>query len=453
MAESRFTEQHWPGVQGRAMTRIRSSEKGPLLRFAVSGLIGLAVVAIAALSVLRTIGQREAVRDARERAELAGHGIVEPALDDRLFTRESAVMAELDQIVAERVLRGGVFRVKLWGTDGTILYSDEPRIIGQRFPLGEDEADALATGETKAELSDVQRPENRYERFNGKVLEVYLPLRMPGGKQILFEIYERFDSVAANGRDLWGAFALPLLGALALLWLVQLPVAVRLGRRLQRSEHERSAFLEQAVNASATERSRIAAELHDGIVQELAGLSYDLAAAAAPTTEPDQHQLTNALVDGAARSRAAVRQMRAVLLDLHPSDVHVTGLRQAVADLTSPLRERGIDVNVDFDITTPPSETLETTMFRAAREALRNVAEHADAKHVNVRIAVGKSTSSLVVRDDGRGFNEDRRSERRREGHVGLSLIEGMASQLGGKATVVSSPGEGTTFAMEVPTP
>ena len=433
-----------------AAPTVRRGEKGPLLRFAVSGLLALAVVGLAGLGVLRQVGQREAIRDSSERAELGGHGIMEPALDNGLLVRDPAVLAKLDQLVQERLLRGGVIRVKLWAPDGTILYSDEPRIIGQRFALGDDEVQALADGNTRAELSDVNKPENRYERFNGKLLEVYLPLRTPNGSQILYEIYERFDSVASSGSSLWKAFAFPLLGALALLWLIQLPVAVGLGRRLQRGEHERAELLEQAIEASAVERSRIAGELHDGIVQELAGLSYDLAAAAGgPTVAPSA--LVRALDDGAARSRAAVRQMRAVLLDLHPADVHATGLSQAISDLASPLVDRGVVVQVDVDPLARPTERIETTMFRAAREGLRNVGEHSEASCVHIRFSEDAESATLVIEDNGRGFSPEQRAARVREGHVGLSLIEGLATRLGGHATIESTPGKGTRFVVEVP--
>lgn len=429
----------------------RSGVAGPLVRFAVAGFVALAVLAIAGLGLLRHIGEREAIRDSRQRAELAGHGIVEPALDDGLLSGDKSALASMDQLVQERVLGSSVLRVKLWSPDGTIIYSDEPRIVGQRFTLGKDEQDALVDGATRAELSDVAKPENRYERLNGRLLEVYLPLRMPGGSQILFEIYQRFNSVASTGRSLWGAFAAPLIGALALLWLVQLPAAVGLARRLRRGEHERAALLEQAVAASSVERSRIAGELHDGIVQELAGLSYDLAAAAAPGRAGDPAGSVRALEDGAARSRAAVRQLRAVLLDLHPADVHATGLSQALSDLASPLAERGVTVHLDVDESASSTELVETTMFRAAREGLRNVDEHSGATYVHIRFRDDEQRATLFIEDNGRGFSAAERAERQRDGHLGLTLIEGLASHMGGRATVESSPGAGTRFCIEVP--
>ena len=76
----------------------------------------------------------------------------------------------------------------MWTPDGRIAYSDEPRLIGTRYALGEDEQQALATGDAEAEVADLSKPENRFERDEGSLLEVYLPIRTPGGRQALFEL-------------------------------------------------------------------------------------------------------------------------------------------------------------------------------------------------------------------------------------------------------------------------
>ena len=90
-----------------------------------------------------------------------------------------------------------VVRVKIWDARGRILYSDVRALIGTRYQLGDDELRALRTGGTKAELSDLGRPENRFERGFGNLLEVYLGVRTPTGQRVLFEDYQRFSSVSA----------------------------------------------------------------------------------------------------------------------------------------------------------------------------------------------------------------------------------------------------------------
>ena len=80
-------------------------------------------------------------------------------------------------------------------------------------------------------------------------------------------------------------------------------------------------------------------------------------------------------------------------------------------------------------------------VYRVAREALRNVRDHSGAHRVDVVV----TPSKLVVTDDGRGFDADERARRRAEGHVGLSLLEDLVAQSGGRLTVDSAPGRGTT--------
>ena len=252
----------------------------PVAQFALAGLAVLAVFGVVSVLALRALAHTEALRDARQFASLAGQGIVEPAIATGIMRGDRAAIDAVDRVVQERVLGERVVRVKLWRRDGSVLYSDEPRLIGSRFPLGADKLDVLRTGATRAELSDLTGPENRYERGLGDLYEVYLPVRTPDGTPLLFETYQRRSAVAATGRRIWVPFAALLLASLALLWLVQVPLAARLDRKLRRTQAEREALLRKAVEASAEERRRIASDLHDGVVQDLAGISYSLSAAA-----------------------------------------------------------------------------------------------------------------------------------------------------------------------------
>jgi signal transduction histidine kinase len=93
----------------------------------------------------------------------------------------------------------------------------------------------------------------------------------------------------------------------------------------------------------------------------------------------------------------------------------------------------------------------ERLVYRAAVEALRNVHRHAHASHVSVTLTTGDDRVRLEVADDGEGFSSEERAQRREEGHVGLTLIEELAVRSGASVDVRSTPGEGTTFALELP--
>ena len=423
-----------------------------VVQFVVAGLVAVVVFVAGSLLVLRELGHREAVDDARALAVVAGQGIVEPVLGRGLLSGDPAELGRVDRIVQERVLNERVTRVKIWTGSGRIVYSDEPRLIGAVYRLGADEREALATGETKAELSDLEEPENRFERGQGDLYEVYTRLRAPDGTPLLFETYQRGNALVTEGRDVWLPFAVPVLASLVLLWLVQVPLAWRLAGRLRRSQLEREVLLVHAVEASADERRRIAADLHDGVVQDLAGLSYSLSAAAERAPERTPPAIVAAVTDAAAALRGAIRQLRTLLVEIHPPNLRSAGLEAALRDLLAPLAARGVTTRLDVPDTDldPATEQL---LFRAAGEAIRNVQRHAEPTTVEVAVSRFDGRARLEVSDDGAGFAEGERERQRAEGHVGLTLLEELVVRRGGRLDVRSSPGAGTSFELEVPAP
>ncbi len=202
-----------------------------------------------------------------------------------------------------RVVVDPVVRVKLWTPDGRIVYSDEHRLIGSRYSLSAEDRASFSSKEVDAEISDLGRPENRFEKRFHKLLEVYFPVHTPSGKPLLFESYIRYSSVSATGRRIWLPFLLTLIVALAVLWIVQIPLAARLERRLRARQREREELLVRAIEASDVERRRIAADLHDGAVQDLAGISYSLDVAANQAETTPRTELRDLLRHGARRAR------------------------------------------------------------------------------------------------------------------------------------------------------
>src|SRR5215204_1884226 len=345
-----------------------------VVQFVVAGLVAVVVFVAGSLLVLRELGHREAVNDARTLAVLAGQGIVEPVLGRGLLSGDPAELGRVDRIVQERVLNERVTRVKIWTGSGRIVYSDEPRLIGAVYRLGADEREALATGETKAELSDLEEPENRFERGQGDLYEVYTRLRAPDGTPLLFETYQRGNALVAEGRDVWLPFAVPVLATLVLL----------------------------------------------GVVQDLAGLSYSLSAAAERAPERTPPAIVAAVTDGAASLRAAIRQLRTLLVEIHPPNLRSAGLEAALRDLLAPLAARGVTTRLDVpDADLDPA--TEQLLFRAAGEAIRNVQRHAEPTTVEVAVSRFDGRARLEVADDGAGFAEGERERQRAEGHVGLT--------------------------------
>jgi signal transduction histidine kinase len=426
------------------------SIRRPVIQFALAGLAVLAVFLAGAVLVVQRIGQAEAARDARQFAVLSGQGVVEPALGDGVLRGDEATLVALDQVVQERVLGERVVRVKIWTRDGRVVYSDEPRLVGAVYPLDESKLDVLATGNARSELSDLEGPENRFEQGFGELYEVYLPIRTPDGTPLLFETYQRASAVEATGRRIWVPFAVLVLACLILLWLVQIPLAHRLARRLERSQREREELLERAVEASADERRRIAADLHDGVVQDLAGISYSLSAAAERADSRSLEETRETVREAASGTRETMRQLRSLIVEIHPPNLRAAGLEAALADAASRLQAADVVVSLDVTEGRLPGD-VELVLYRAAAEALRNVERHADATRVFVSVSSRNGRARLEVVDDGVGFTPEQREQSRSEGHVGLALLDELAERAGGRLAVSSRPGEGTSFLMEVP--
>ncbi len=425
--------------------------RGAVVQFAASGLVVLVLLGGAAVLVLRQEGRDESIRDARTLTQALGSGVVEQSLDDRLLLGDEQAVAQLDRVVRRGVLSDQVVRVKIWSRDGRAIYSDEPRLIGSVYPLGEDELAALDSGATEAELSDLTKPENRFERSYDELLEVYLPIVTPGGERVLFETYQPFDSITASGRRIWLQFTPALILALVLLWLIQLPLALSLARRVRESQRERESLLRQAIESSDTERRRIAADLHDGVVQDLAGISYGLSAAADRIPPEEASGLAATLRSAATATRQSMRRLRSLLVEIYPPNLQTVGLAAAIADLAAPLTAAGAEVRIDIPAELRLREPVEALLYRGAQEALRNVAKHAGAATVAVRVEQENGVVWLQVDDDGQGFSPEALEERQAGGHLGLRLLGDLAERAGGSLDVATRPGQGTSLRLEVP--
>jgi two-component system NarL family sensor kinase len=422
---------------------------GAVARFMLGSLGAIAVVVVGGFFALRAVTIDEAEGDTRDQVQVLG-GLVQAAgLTDGVLRGQPRALERLDAIVTGHVLGTSVVRVKLWRRDGRIVYSDEPALIGRRFALGDEELELFDSGGADAELSDLSEPENRFEREEDKLLEAHTVIRTPNGTPVLFEIYERFSSVSASGGRLLRTLAPPLLGGLAVLLLFQAPLAWRMARRLQRGHRQREALLTHAVEASERERGRIAADLHDGVVQDIAGVAFGLAPLADEAHAGGDTARETALRDATGRLQQGVRDLRTLLVELHPPRLETAGLAAVLDDLLSPLRTAGVSTTLEVAEGARRSDAL---VYRVAREAVRNAREHAAAQSIAVTVThpAGDRTL-LVVRDDGRGFDPATQDERRAEGHVGLSLLADLVGRAGGRLDVRSEPGRGTTVEAAVP--
>ena len=430
------------------MERRKASVARAVLAFAITGLVVLVLVGVAGVLVMRRLGTAKALRQAERIALVAGHGVVEPRLTEGIVRGDSSSLLTIDEVVSGGVLRGPIARVTIRDLDGQVLYADDPGLIGSTFGLGASEREALRTGDAVTSEGKADELESRFEHDLGPLLEVSLPVRTPSARPLLFQAYIPLDSVTASAKQLWSAFLPVLAGALLALALLQIPLAFRLARQVRASQQERELLLRRAIESSDLERRRIASDLHDGPVQQLAGLSMSLAAAAGSVGPTDPSAVP--LREAASAMRRSVRVLRSALMGIYPANVQRAGLQTALADLASPLTEQGISADVDVppNLDLPPE--VESLLFRASREAFRNVERHAQADRVNLRVRAENGLVLLEVEDNGIGFSSEPEA-RRADGHIGLPLLRDLVGDAGGTLHIDSIEGRGTKVRLEVP--
>ncbi|HTU15130.1 MAG TPA: ATP-binding protein [Solirubrobacterales bacterium] len=420
-------------------------------QFALFGLIGVLVIGLIATFAFRAIARQQALDEAKDLTRLTASAIIEPALTTDLEDGDKSSLAEFDDRIRQSVLaHSDIVRIKIWTPDGRIVYSDEPRVVGDHFPLDEDELTALNSGRVVAEVSDLDSPENRFERGRGELLEVYQPVRLPDGHRLLFEAYLPTATISDTTRDLTRAFIPALIGGLLLLQLLNLPLARRLVNRERSAQRDRESYMQAAMDASERERRRIAADLHDGVVQDMNGLSLSIAAEAQAAEAKNDPEQARRLREISASGRQVTRGLRNVLVDIYPPTLHRQGLAAALADLTENVSRRGIRAEAEVERSLDLSTGTEALLFRIAQESSRNVISHADAQSMQIEITREGENVVMTIADDGRGL-EPASDETPPEGHLGLRAMESLTRDAGGEFTVESGPGRGTTVRVEVP--
>ncbi len=201
--------------------------------------------------------------------------------------------------------------------------------------------------------------------------------------------------------------------------------------------------------AAQEERNRLARDLHDSIKQQLFSINVGTAAAQ-ERWEQDPVGARKALADVRRSAREAMVEMQAMLHQLRPEALGTAGLIEALREQCEALGYRtGAEVALELgdpipDERLPPG--AQETLFRIAQEALANVARHARARKVRVRLGCEEEAVYLQVEDDGQGFVPGLENA-----GMGLRNLRERTESLDGHLDVASEPGEGTRVSLRVP--
>ncbi|TFJ93536.1 sensor histidine kinase [Lentibacillus salicampi] len=219
---------------------------------------------------------------------------------------------------------------------------------------------------------------------------------------------------------------------------------------LKRMADEKADYAKSAHKAAAMEeRQRLARDLHDAVSQQLFALTM-MSEAAVRQIDQQPEEARTQIREVANTALKTQTEMRALLLHLRP--VHLSGepLSSGIRKLIGELEQKTqLTFTVHMADDLKLSETIEEHLFRITQEALSNILRHAEASHVKLDMVTRPNELFLHIRDDGRGFDAQERTDRKTS--YGLKTMKERTEELGGTFTVRSVRGEGTYIDIRIP--
>ena len=233
---------------------------------------------------------------------------------------------------------------------------------------------------------------------------------------------------------------------LVLIWNASLRVLVRRRTREAIKAEKRKLESEQRV----AERTRLAADLHDSFSQNISVIGYHVAAL--QTSLGDADGATSGRLSTVAKMiKSCLIDLRRCLWDLRNDVLDEPDFAEAIRRTVEPVA-RDAELHIRFDgRRTLLSDATAHALLNVVRELLANAVAHGGAKNVHVVGEAHANGVGLSVRDDGCGFDPDKRPGTG-EGHFGIDGIKARIERIGGTLTIESSPGKGTEVAVEIKT-
>jgi signal transduction histidine kinase len=250
--------------------------------------------------------------------------------------------------------------------------------------------------------------------------------------------------VAGAPLGLIGSLGMPTVTMLAIA-LIVLAVAIW---NLWRSGRDHRRIAKRVAMAAEQERIRLASELHDGPVQHLTAVMYDMEMGRFLLNKGDIDEAKPTLDSCSTGLSKEIQELRRLMTLLRPPALQERGLPAALSDLVAEFQGRCV---AELSLDAPPAldlpEEVEAILYRIAQEALTNCVKHAEASHIRVVLGGEQSGVRLRVEDDGMGFHPREASS---DDHFGLLIMQERAEAIGGELSVTSTPGAGTAIEVSV---
>ena len=468
------------------------ARRGSLLRtFALLSFLLVALITIAQIGVQWRLLREDLLAWERtstaEAIRVQVASVLDP--DDFVHRDTPAARGRFSEFLRLALSNPEILRIKLYDPEMRVVWSDEPRLLGETFPGNRHLAQALR-GETVAVLEEMGKAEHEYERDFVSVVELYIPIvlhrgRTPGTAAVdgVVEIYKDPSRRFANfTRDRIVIMTVSLLGALALytglFWIVR--------RAARRMEAQQLDLARQADTLRATSEELAAAQKQLRVSERLAAVGEVSAALAHGIRNPLASIRASAQVAADAledRSRvetylraitdevdrlgrwltSLLDSVRPFQLDLGPVDLNGV-LRDLLGVLQRRLTVARVTVDARLAPDLPKLHADEVQLQQAFLGVLENAIEalpKGGTIHLTTEPAVGTEPAAarVTVRDTGEGIPHERLphvfevlyTTKSRGTGLGLAITRKVVERHGGRVEIDSAPGEGTTVTIRLP--
>ncbi len=219
---------------------------------------------------------------------------------------------------------------------------------------------------------------------------------------------------------------------------------------LEAKRHSERALVEKLITAQEEERTRIAYDLHDGLLQQLVGARFYLNQCRTNLSDNISDSSLEIFTQGYDSLSEAIIEGRRIMQGLHPSILDDLGLIEALGELCQISSKHGKwHSHIDLErLDSEPDKTVSVTLYRIVQEALNNVNKHAHANNVKLKLWLDDGIH-LMIQDDGQGFNP--KHPPKSDSGWGLRTMRERVSLLYGTIQIESQIGDGTSITIWIP--
>jgi signal transduction histidine kinase len=379
---------------------------------------------------------------------------------DGIHPTNTEHLAALDQLLTETPLGQNIVAFKLWLSDGEIIYSPNPNLVGAHFPIDEELSRAFS-GEIVSEVSQLDEHEHIYERlYWDTLIETYSPIRSKESGEIIAvaEFYILPDDLKAEIRTAQIKSWVMVGCATFVMYLLLAGIVGRLRDLLSQNEQLRRRVHRAAARTTALNEQflrRVSSDLHDGPTQDLALALLRIDPLSEAVLDDSKKTSNGEMIGKDLQTiqnslEAAITDIRAISAGLRIPKLEkmspVEVVQRAIKDY-----ERKTNLKVPLDVAETPStatESVKITLYRLVQEGLSNSYRHANGAGQSVNLRGDKRQIEVEIEDDGSGFDITAIDE---QDHLGLAGMRERVEILGGEFKVITDATKGTKIIAQIP--